>query len=113
MVATTVLPIGSWCYRMKISHLRLTLSLNLRMMSFFNFVFPKKTSIKKQLSYTESTIDSFESSSVEPRKDTRMRKATSFGDDFYVFLVENDPQTFTQAMTSRMHHYGKKLLIVN
>ena len=30
-----------------------------------------------------------------------MRKTTNFGNDFYVFLTENDPQTFTEAMTSR------------
>ena len=30
-----------------------------------------------------------------------MRKATNFSDDFYIFLAENDPQTFTKAMISR------------
>lgn len=29
-----------------------------------------------------------------------MRKVTNFGDDFYVFLAKNDPQTFEKAMTS-------------
>lgn len=74
---TIVLPIGSWCYRVKVSYLRLVLSLSPRMKSSLNLFFQKKTSIEKQLSYTESTIDSFESSNVEPGKSTRMRNATS------------------------------------
>lgn len=28
-----------------------------------------------------------------------MRKAINFRDDFYAFLAENNPQTFTKAMT--------------
>ena len=74
---TIVLPIDSWCYRVKVSYLRLVLSLSPRMKSSLNLFFQKKTSIEKQLSYTESTIDSFESSNVEPGKSTRMRNATS------------------------------------
>lgn len=54
---------------------------------FFESIFPKKTSIEKQLSYTELTIDAFESSNVALRRSTWMRKATKFGDDFYVFLA--------------------------
>ncbi|KAH9781528.1 hypothetical protein KPL71_008509 [Citrus sinensis] len=38
---------------------------------------------------------------VEPRRSKRMRMTTSFGDDYYVFLAENDPMTFKEAMTSR------------
>lgn len=30
-----------------------------------------------------------------------MRKATSFGDNFNIFLVEKDLRTFTEAMISR------------
>ncbi|WOG92736.1 hypothetical protein DCAR_0312011 [Daucus carota subsp. sativus] len=54
----------------------------------------------------------------EPRRSTRARKAKSFGDDFhlylvedsrdeikdqyqYCFIIEEDPKTFTEAMTSR------------
>ncbi|KAH9781527.1 hypothetical protein KPL71_008509 [Citrus sinensis] len=35
------------------------------------------------------------------RRSKRMRMTTSFGDDYYVFLAENDPMTFKEAMTSR------------
>jgi len=54
----------------------------------------------------------------EPSRNTRARKAKSFGDDFhlylvegsrdeikdqyqYCFIIEEDPKTFTEAMTSR------------
>ena len=42
----------------------------------------------------ESISDPFESSDVKPRSSKRMRTTTSFGEDYYVFLAENDPQTF-------------------
>ena len=41
-----------------------------------------------------------ESSYFELRRSKRIRKATDFGGDFYVFLTENDPQTFEESMTS-------------
>lgn len=28
-----------------------------------------------------------------------MRKANNFGDDLYIFLIENDPQTSIEAVT--------------
>jgi len=30
----------------------------------------------------------------------RQRKETSFGNDFYIYLVENEPQTFCEAISS-------------
>lgn len=97
---TRVLPVGPWCYKIKVPHLRLITSLNPRMLSSLNLFFLKKTSIEKKLSYTESTINSSESSNVELRKCIRMSKATNFSDDFYIFLAEKDPQTFTETMIS-------------
>jgi len=31
------------------------------------------------------------------RRNERQRKETSFGDDFYTYLVENDPTSFLEA----------------
>ena len=46
-----------------------------------------------------SSSDPPESSKQELRRSKRKRVATNFGDD-YVFLAENDPQSYEEAMTS-------------
>ena len=63
----------------------------------------------------------------EPRRSTRARKAKSFGDDFhlyllegsrdeikdqyqYCFIIEEDPKTFTEAMTSRDVAFWKEAI---
>lgn len=38
--------------------------------------------------------------SEEPRQSTRQRKSMSFGPDFVVLLLENEPQTFKASMSS-------------
>lgn len=44
---TIVLPIGSWCYRVKVSYLRLVLSLSPRMKSSLNLFFRKRLALRK------------------------------------------------------------------
>ena len=68
---------------------------------FFKFIFPEKTTIENPLPINKSTDNIHVGFEIEHRKSKRMRKTTNFGDDFYVFLTENDPQTFTEMMTSR------------
>ncbi|XP_031247862.1 uncharacterized protein LOC116105594 [Pistacia vera] len=77
---------------------------------FFENVFPKKINYEKTLPQNETlesspqneTLwNSSESSELEIRRSKTVRKAKSFGDDYYVFLTENDPQTYEEAMTSR------------
>nr|KAJ0211099.1 hypothetical protein LSAT_V11C400217220 [Lactuca sativa] len=67
------------------------------------------------------------SSVPEPRKNTRVRKAKSFGSDFqlylvegtrnetisqyeYCFNIEEDPKTFSEAMDSRDVHFWKEAI---
>ncbi|CAL8155352.1 unnamed protein product [Prunus armeniaca] len=37
---------------------------------------------------------------VELRRSKRARKETNLGDGFYTFLVDNDPQTYSEAITA-------------
>lgn len=37
---------------------------------------------------------------TKPRKSKRTRKEKSFDNDFYKFLVKDDPKTYSEAMTS-------------
>ena len=50
--------------------------------------------------HIDTCVNPPESSNIELRRSKRVRKATNFGNEFHVFLVENDPQTFEEAMTS-------------
>lgn len=68
---------------------------------FFENVFPKKINCEKTLPQNKTLRNSFESSELEIRRSKRVRKAKSFGDDYFVFLTENDPQTYEETMTSR------------
>ena len=52
--------------------------------------------------------NSLESSDIELRRSKRIRKATDFGGDFYVFLTESDPQTFEESMTSHDAPFWKE-----
>ena len=53
-----------------------------------------------------------ESLDIELQRSKRIRKATDFSGDFYVFLTENDPQTFEEAMTSHDAPFWKGLSII-
>ncbi|XP_059277541.1 secreted RxLR effector protein 161-like [Lycium ferocissimum] len=43
-----------------------------------------------------------------PRRSKRQRTSTYFGPDFLTFLVENEPQTFKEAMSSSEAQYWKE-----
>ena len=45
-----------------------------------------------------------------PRCSKRQKTSTSFGPDFLTFLVENEPQTFKEAMSSSEAHYWKEAI---
>ena len=46
----------------------------------------------------------------DPRRGKRARKSTSFGPDFLTYLLENDPQTFKEAMSSPKASYWKEAI---
>ena len=58
---------------------------------FFENIFPMKIDIEKNLSHIDTCVNPLESSNIELRRSKRVRKATNFGNDFHVFLVDNDP----------------------
>ena len=46
------------------------------------------------------TVDDMESSHDELRRSKRQRKEVSFGDDFYTYVVENEPCSYFEAISS-------------
>ena len=47
---------------------------------------------------------------VKPRRSKRAKKATSFGPDFLTYMVEDEPQTFGEAMASSDAPYWKEAI---
>ena len=84
---------------------------------YFENIFPFKYRIPSDLSFTPSASDisSFSSAPTidfEPRRSKRIRTLTFFGEDFYTYLVEGDPNSFKEAMNSFKFFSGKKSLTV-
>jgi len=60
---------------------------------FFEHIFPLKVS-----GTLEQSIDNNKDAMCEVlRRSKRQRKETSFGDDFYTYMVENDPTSFLES----------------
>ncbi|KAD7477702.1 hypothetical protein E3N88_00838 [Mikania micrantha] len=74
--------------------------------SFFEEVFP---CLKKELRSSSTPVDEIvhdedqeqlEAEEVEPRRSKRQRIEKSFGPDFLTYMVEGEPQTYRDAVTS-------------
>ena len=78
---------------------------------FFEDIFPYKNegktlgeSSKRPREITEENVPNIE----EPRRSKRQRVPKSFDPDFLAFLLENEPQTFKEAMKSSEAQYWKE-----
>ena len=74
--------------------------------SFFEEVFP---CLKKEHTRSSSCVDEIvhdedqeqsEAEEVEPRRSKRQRIEKSFGPNFLTYMVEGEPQTYREAITS-------------
>ena len=66
---------------------------------FFENIFPWKTNGQQQVQ-RNLKIESSDPSKLELRRSKRERKETNLGDEFYTFLVDDDPRSYKEAMTS-------------
>ena len=66
---------------------------------FFENIFPWKTNGQQQVQ-RNLRIDSSDPFELELRINKRERKETNLGEDFYTFLVDDDPRSYKEAMTS-------------
>nr|KYP36589.1 Retrovirus-related Pol polyprotein from transposon TNT 1-94 [Cajanus cajan] len=67
---------------------------------FFENIFPLKSSINTSSTQPSPLETSSEHMFEDLRRSKRQRKETSFGSDFYTYLVENDPISFSEAISS-------------
>lgn len=69
---------------------------------FFENIFPLKSKVDRLVAElpASSYIVPIEESKIEPRRSKRTRKPTNLGDDFFTYLLDNDPLTFRYAISS-------------
>ena len=55
--------------------------------------------IKSNDEHVPTSVDDVESSHDELRRSKRRRKEVSFGDDFYTYLIENEPSSYFEVIS--------------
>ena len=82
--------------------------------SFFENVFPYKSTQESNSSKRahDTAIGSSQGQQDddEPRRSKRTRKSKSFGPDFLTYLLEDEPQSFKEAMSSPEAPYRKEAI---
>ncbi|KAL0551992.1 hypothetical protein IC582_011085 [Cucumis melo] len=108
---------GFLVHKSDISNIHVNTIMESRNATFFENVFPHKISCEARLqkcSFDVITSESQNRSNVELNKDEklrrskRMRISKSFGPDFLTYLLENEHQTFKEAMSSPKAPYWKE-----
>ena len=82
---------------------------------YFENIFPLKSRIPSSPSITPSISDILFSSSTpannyEPRRSKRTWTLISFGEDFFTYLVEGDPNSFKEAIDSSESPFWKEAI---
>jgi len=82
---------------------------------YFEDIFPFKSRIPSDPSYIPSISDIPSSSSApatdfESRRSKRTRTLTSFGEDFFTYLVEGDPNSVKEAMNYSKSPFWKEVI---
>ena len=78
---------------------------------FFEHIFPFSKKISHTLiimddiknscdEHAPNTVNDMESSHNKLKMSKRQRKEVSFGDDFYTYLIENEPSSYFEAISS-------------
>ena len=68
--------------------------------NFFESIFPMKLSGGEQQVQKTSRDESIELSEFEHRRSKRVRKETNLEDGFYTLLIDEDPRSYKEAITS-------------
>ena len=76
---------------------------------FFENIFLWKTNGQQQVQ-RNLRIESSDPCELKLRRSKRERKETNLGDDFYTFLVDDDPRSYKEAMTSSYAPLWKEAL---
>nr|KYP58848.1 Retrovirus-related Pol polyprotein from transposon TNT 1-94 [Cajanus cajan] len=80
---------------------------------FLENIFPLKNKLSKPIYDTSSSVlpsSSIVNKNFEPGISKRIIKAKDFGPEFYSFLLENDPKTYSEAMRSVAAPFWKEII---
>jgi len=99
-------------------YLKTILLLKQKNAKFFENIFPLKFEkisdapiiLSDNISYVPIIQNDFESEDL--RRSKRPRKEKSFGDNFYTYLVDNDPLTYSEAISSSDSSFWKEAIDV-
>ncbi|RVW73229.1 Retrovirus-related Pol polyprotein from transposon TNT 1-94 [Vitis vinifera] len=109
-------------YKSEIPDVHVNTIIESRNAAFFETIFPynkpSETSTQKRthdITFGNNQLEVNQESKEkqvdeDPRRGKRARKSTSFGPDFLTYLLENDPQTFKEAMSSPKASYWKEAI---
>ena len=75
------------------------------MLSFFSHIFPIKSKVERLLPSTNKKGQKEWSDNKVELRSKRRRKKTFFGNNIYIFLLDNDPLPY-EAMSSPILHVG-------
>ena len=78
---------------------------------FFENIFPCKDKVQQtpnENGEKRARTSSPDLEEVEPRRSKRVRTEKSFGPDFVTYLIDNDPRTLTEALSSPDAPYWKE-----
>ena len=104
-------------HKLDISDIHVNIIMESRNATFFENIFPHKMFCEARLqkrAFDAITSESHNRSNVELtnneelRRSKRMRISKSFGPDYLTYLLENEPQTFKEAMSSPEAPYWKE-----
>ena len=89
-------------HKSEISDIHVNTIIESRDASFFENIFPYNIVYKSidNNKRSQDTISRSDPMEDEPRRSKRQRTSTSFGPDFLTYLLENEPRTFKEAVTS-------------
>ena len=96
-----------------ISNINFNLILEARDASFFEDIFPFKTRISRFLECKPSSSRSIDlelKTKIELRKSKKIRIKKIFEEELFTYLVEGDPCTYDEAMSSSDSSYWKKAI---
>ena len=77
---------------------------------FFEHIYPLRDKISHTTESLNRPLFVSEQTNEILRRSKRQRKETSFGNDFYTFLVDNDPQTYFEALSSSEAKFWEKAI---
>ena len=101
--------IGFWLLSQKKNLVDVHTIIETKNVDFFENIFPMKLNDEQQVQKT-SRDKSIEPSEFEPSRSKKDRKETNLGDGFYTFLIDDNPRSYKEVITSLDASFWKEAI---